>query len=767
MPFKKIVLLLLLFVSGLMKGQQILPIIPKPGDIKMGIGNFIIDENTAIHYHKSQKELNPNAIFLASCIKNISGLSLKINKKTAKKIEFVIEKGVPDEGYKLKVSPNSIVIKASSHKGIFYGMQSVLQILPVVRTNAALAVPVMEVNDYPRFKWRGMMLDVSRHFFGTEVIKEYLDLMASYKMNVFHWHLVDGAGWRLEIKKYPKLTQQAAWRVDDLNKPWNWAEVAFNADRNKSTYGGYYTQEQLKEIVAYAKARNITVVPEIEMPGHSEAAMAAYPELSCNSATNFGQSGDFFASKMEGNYCAGNDNSFLFIQDVLTEVMAIFPSAYLHIGGDEVDKTSWKNCVRCQARMKAENLKDENELQSYFIRRIEKFLVSKNRKMIGWDEILEGGLAPEATVMSWRGEAGGIEAAKMKHNVIMTPNSPCYFDHYQAGPEGEPLAIGGFNTVKKVYDYEPIPKELNKEEEQYVMGGQGNVWTEYIATTKHLEYMVLPRMAALAEVLWSPKDTKNWNDFKERLQYHFRGYDQKGLNYSPGNFTVSIKPSFQNEQLQVALFTEALHGEILYTTDGSEPTLQSLKYEQPIKINSSLELKAATVVNNQIRSVQAAKQNFVMHKAMGSPVVYTNPVSEYYLADGPNSLTDGVRGTNANGKYWHGFFAKDMVATIDLGKGKSIKSIALGCLQNYNDWVFLPQSVKFEGSSNGTDYAEIKTVNNPIDANLKNMKYDFVAAFNPQTVKYIRVTAKNSLCPLGHSGEGKSGWLFVDELIVE
>jgi hexosaminidase len=751
----------------LMKAQQMTSIIPKPVEIKMGNGNFIFDENTTVQYKKSEKELKPTADFLVSYIKSISGFTLKSNKASAKKVEFIIEKGIVEEGYKLNVSPNFIVIKASSYKGVFYGMQSLLQTLPVVRTNAVLAVPAMEVNDYPRFKWRGMMLDVSRHFFGPEVIKEYLDLMASYKMNVFHWHLVDGAGWRLEIKKYPKLTQQAAWRVDDLNTPWNWAEVAFNSDRSKSTYGGYYTQEQVKEIVAYAKARNITVVPEIEMPGHSEAAMAAYPELSCSSKNHFGQSGDFFASKTDGNYCAGNDSTFLFIQDVLTEVMAIFPSTYIHIGGDEVDKTSWKQCAKCQARMKAENLKDENELQSYFVRRIEKFLVSNNRKMIGWDEILEGGLAPEATVMSWRGESGGIEAAKMKHDVIMTPNSPCYFDNYQAGPEGEPLAIGGFNTVKKVYDYEPIPKELTKEEEKYVMGGQGNVWTEYIYTTKHLEYMMLPRMTALAEVLWSPKMNKNWNDFNERLQYHFRGFDQKGLNYSPGNFTVNIKPFSQNGQLKVALFSEALNGEIHYTTDGSEPTLQSLKYEQPIEINSSVELKASTVVNNQIRNVQATKQNFVMHKALGNSVVYNNPVSEYYLADGPNSLTDGIRGTNANGKYWHGFFGKDMVATIDFGKEKSIKSITLGCLQNYNDWIFLPQSVKLEGSANGTDYTEIKVVNNPIDAKLKNIKYDFVVSFSPQTIKYIRLTAKNSLCPIGHSGEGKPGWLFVDELIVE
>ncbi len=767
MIFNKLILLLLLFVFSVINAQKMPSIIPKPVEIKMGIGSFVLDKNTAIHYKKSEKELKATADFFTSYIKNISGFTLKSNKVATKKVAFVIEKDIPEEGYKLQVTPISIIIKASNYKGIFYGMQSILQILPVVRTNAVLVVPVMEIIDAPRFKWRGMMLDVSRHFFGPEVIKVYIDLMASYKMNVFHWHLVDGAGWRLEIKKYPKLTQFAAWRVDDLKKPWSWTDVTFNDDKNKATYGGYYTQEQAKEIVAYAKARNITVVPEIEMPGHSEAAMAAYPELSCNSKNYFGQSGDFLASKVDANYCAGNDGSFLFLQDVLTEVMAIFPSAYIHIGGDEVDKTSWKECAKCKSRMKTENLKDEKQLQSYFIRRIEQFLVSKNRKMIGWDEILEGGLAPEATVMSWRGESGGIEAAKLEHDVIMTPDSPCYFDHYQAGPEGEPVAIGGFNTVKKVYDYEPIPKELNKEQEKYVMGGQGNVWTEYITTAEHLEYMVLPRMAALSEVLWLPKENKNWNDFNERLQSHFSGYGQKGLHYSTGNFTVSIKPSSQNGQLAVTLFSEALNGEIRYTTDGTEPTLQSIKYEQPIAINSSVVLKASTVVDGQIKGILAAKQNFVMHKAIGNTVVYTNPVSEYYLADGSNSLTDGIRGTNTVGKYWHGFSENDMVATLEFGEAKTIKNISLGCLQNYNDWIFLPQSVKFEGSTDGTVFTEIKTISSPIAIHQKKALYDFAISFAPQKVKYIRVTAKSNRCPIGHIGEGKSGWLFVDELMVE
>ena len=764
MVLKKTVLLLFLLASVLMNAQQKPSIIPKPVDLKMGNGNFTIDGNTTIQYDKSRKDLKATADFFASYIKNISGFSLKSNKAAVTKIEFVIEKDIQEEGYQLNVSPSAIVIKASSPKGIFYGIQSILQTLPAIRTNAALEVPVMQVNDYPRFKWRGMHLDVSRHFFGPDIIKEYIDLMASYKINVFHWHLVDDQGWRIEIKKYPKLTEIGAWRVDNTNL--NWRERPQAKEGEKPTYGGFYTQEQIKEIVKYAAERNITIVPEIEMPGHVASAIASYPQLSCTQQPQLPMTGGNY-SNMSSNYCAGNDEVFSFLENVLAEVMPLFPSSYIHIGGDEVDKGPWNKCVRCQARMKSEGLKDEHELQSYFIKRIEKFVISKKRKIIGWDEILEGGLAPEAAVMSWRGEAGGIEAAKIKHNVVMTPGSPCYFDHYQAGPEGEPLAIGGFNTVKRVYDYEPIPKELNAEDAKYVLGAQANVWTEYITTPEHLEYMVLPRMAALAEVIWSPKENKNWDNFNERLQYHFKGYAQKGLHYSPGNFTVNVKPFSENGQLLVSLFTEALNGQIRYTTDGTEPTLQSEKYEKPIGIKSSLVLKASTVVDGQIKGLQAAKQNFVMHKAIGSSVQYTNPVSQYYLADGPNSLTDGVRGTNAVGKYWHGFSEKDMIATIDLGQAKTIENISLGCLQNYSDWIFLPQSVKFEVSTDGKFFKEIKTVNSPVDINQKSAVHNFTATFTQEKVRYIRVTAKNNLCPPGHSGAGKPGWLFADEIIVE
>jgi hexosaminidase len=624
----------------------------------------------------------------------------------------------------------------------------------------------MQITDYPRFKWRGMHLDVSRHFFSPDVIKEYINLMGSYKMNIFHWHLCDDQGWRLEIKKYPKLTQVGAWRVERPGKIWGDRAPAKAGE--VPGYGGYYTQEQVKEIIAYAQERNITIVPEIEMPGHSSAAVTAYPQLSCTQQEQFAVTGGQYPKDIQTNYCAGNDSVFLFLQNVLQEVIQLFPSQYMHVGGDEVDKTDWKKCARCQARIKTEGLKDENELQSYFIRRIEKYLLSKHRKLIGWDEILEGGLAPDATVMSWRGESGGIQAAKMKHDVVMTPGSPCYFDHYQAGPEGEPIAIGGFNTLKTVYDYEPVPKELNSEDARYVLGAQGNVWTEFIATTEHLEYMVLPRMLALAEVLWTVKENRNWTDFNGRLPYHFKGFEQKGLHYCPGNFTVEIKPASQNGKLLVHLSTEALHGDIYYTTDGIMPTARANKYVQSISIDSSVTLKAVTVLNGNVMGSRPAEQSFVMHKAIGRDVIYANPVSKYYLADGPNSLTDGVRGTNAAGKYWHGFHAKDIVATVDMGEERNIQCISLGCLQNYRDWIFLPQSVQFEVSVDGKNYTVIQTVVNIISVNEKNpVIHDFIARFAEQKARFVRVTAKNlGVCPKGHSGEGQSAWLFADELIV-
>ncbi|MDE3145113.1 MAG: family 20 glycosylhydrolase [Bacteroidota bacterium] len=751
-----------------LNGQQKILIIPQPVSLIALHGTFVIDTKTDIEFQKDNKELKEASKFLAFSINEISGISLVENRHSKKSINLIIRqtKEIGQEGYLLKVTTSSVQITANSKVGIVYAIQTILQTLPGIRTNAALNVPCMEVKDYPRFAWRGMHLDVSRHFFSEELIKEYIDLLAKYKMNTFHWHLVDDQGWRIEIKKYPELTKTGAWRVNQLDKIWGSRPQATQGEA--ADYGGYYSQKQIKEIVAYAAQRNVTIIPEIEMPGHVASAIASYPQLSCSQKPQLPLTGGNYTN-ISSNFCAGNDSVFIFLQNVLTEVMQLFPSKYIHVGGDEVDKTPWKNCVHCQKRIKEEGLKNEDELQSYFMKRIEKFIVSKKRKMIGWDEILEGGLAPEATVMSWRGESGGIAAAKLNHDVVMTPGSPCYFDHYQAGPEGEPIAIGGMNTLKTVYDYEPIPKELNDIQAKYILGTQANLWTEYITTNEQVEYMILPRMLALAEVSWSPKVARNWNSFNERLKKSFEYFDEKGYHYCKGNFKVDIHPFSQNGKLKVSLSSEIIDAPIYYTTDDSEPDVTSKKYTSSFTIDSSSTLKAVIAVNGMIMGNKPAIQKFVMHKAVGRDVLYTNSVSKYYMADGINSLTDGVRGTLAANKYWHGFNGKDLIAKIDLGELTSIQSISLGCLQRYSDWIFLPKSVQFETSIDGENFIDVGIINNNISVSEKSpLIKDFKIVIKKQNIRYIRVIAKVlDACPKGHSGEGQPAWLFADEIIVE
>ncbi|WP_439504270.1 glycoside hydrolase family 20 protein [Sediminibacterium sp.] len=770
----KYFLLLFFFPTCLFAQNQQLSIVPAPVILVQRDGAFVINDQTNIDISLHSKSLQSAATFFRNAIKEISGLNLPIHSensvdKNAKQtiaLLLIKDSSIGLEGYHLNVSSKGIQIKANTQAGIIYGIQTLLQTLPAVQTNAALSVPCMEVTDFPRFKWRGMHLDVSRHFFGPNLIKQYLDLLAAYKFNTFHWHLVDDQGWRIQIKKYPALTNTGAWRVDHTNTVWGSRPQAKEGEA--PTYGGYYTQAQIKEIIAYASARNITIVPEIEMPGHVASAIASYPFLSCTQQKQLPLTGGNYTN-MASNYCAGNDSVFHFLENVLTEVIDLFPSQYIHIGGDEVDKSSWKKCAKCQLRIRSEKLKDEDELQSYFIKRIEQFVSSKKRKIIGWDEILEGGLAPGATVMSWRGEAGGIAAAKMNHDVVMTPGNPVYFDHYQGDPASEPVAIGGFNTLKKVYYYEPLPKELTTQEAKHVLGAQANLWTEYVTTPKQVEYMVLPRMLALSEVLWSPSSAKDWNGFNERLQQHFKGFDQKGLNYSKGNFKVDIKPILKEGKLYATLSTEAYKGQVYYTTNGEKPSIQSHLYEGPVAINSSLTIKASTVVNNEVKSVIPAEQQFALHKAIGKKVNYTNPISRYYMADGPNSLTDGIKGTTAINQFWHGISAKDLIAVIDLEEEKNIQLLSLGCLQNYNDWIMMPEWVKFEVSLDGVHFTEIKTVANTVSTSDKAAQIkNFTTSFTSMKARYVKVTAKVlDQLPKGHSGEGKPAWIFADEFIVE
>ncbi|MBN2745133.1 MAG: beta-N-acetylhexosaminidase [Bacteroidales bacterium] len=496
-------------------------LIPKPVQLTVDEGFIeivniqeVVSENGSFEF---EQEL------IIRTIHQITGKKPNPDKQNDNKLTILLRQ--LDEGdsaaYKFFIDNKQIVIESSGKVGIYYGVQTLLQILQHYKNEP---IPQLAISDYPRFSWRGMHLDCSRHFFSVEEIKRYLDYLALYKMNVFHWHLTDDQGWRIEIKAYPELTKTGAWRSGTMVGPYS------NHQYDNLNYGGYYTQDQIHEIVHYASQRHITVVPEIEMPGHSLAVLASYPRLACRDTF-------FEVGKRWGVYedvfCAGNDSVFLFLENVLKEIMGLFPGEYIHIGGDECPKTRWKECALCQRRMQQEQLVDEHQLQSYFIQRIEKYLNANGRRIIGWDEILEGGLAPNAAVMSWRGTEGGIEAARMQHPVVMTPGKPCYFDHYQSvKKDTEPLAIGGLNTLEDVYHYNPLPQDLSEEEKAYILGAQGNVWTEYMKTFSQVEYMALPRMAALSEVLWSAEETKDYGEFLTRLRENVKILDTKKTNYA-------------------------------------------------------------------------------------------------------------------------------------------------------------------------------------------------------------------------------------------
>ena len=501
-------------------------IIPNPKKQELRPGVFQLMNGTVLTY--ATADCKEAAVLLRQQIQMYQGISLVLQEKPSPNMPFIrLEQGVSKkhaERYRINVTPDQVLIQGASKAGLINGIASFVQ-MSTLRNEGLAEAHSVRIDDEPAFAWRGMHLDVCRHFFSKDEVKRYIDYLALYKMNVFHWHLTDDQGWRIEIKKYPLLTGVGGYRKETIV-----GRQSDTARFDGIRYGGFYTQDEVREVVAYAASRNITVVPEIEMPGHALAALAAYPAFSCNGGpievgTKWGVFDDV--------YCPGKDSTFLFLQDILDEVCSLFPSTYIHIGGDECVKNRWKQCARCQARMKAEGLKNEEELQSYFVQRIERYLNGKGRQMIGWDEILEGGLAPNAAVMSWRGTSGGIAAAKLKHKVIMTPGKPCYFDHYQDRDRlKEPLAIGGFNPLDSVYSYHPLPKELSTKEQRYILGAQGNVWTEYMPDFKEVEYMSLPRMAALSEVLWTPDKKKNYGDFLVRLRYHTVLLDRIGAMYA-------------------------------------------------------------------------------------------------------------------------------------------------------------------------------------------------------------------------------------------
>lgn len=529
-------------------------LIPAPTTLKSNQGHFILDAKTGMILSGLQANQSSKLTdYLINRIEDETGVQISNKRNKNKNIRFEIlspaQKDLGEEGYLLTITSKDIKIAANDYKGLFYGVQSLLQYVIANNVQTPIQLPNLNISDQPQVAWRGMMLDVSRHFYNVKAVKEVLDLMAFYKMNVFHWHLADNEGWRLEIKKYPKLTEVGAWRTEIPGSVMYKQDSTYTEklDGKPYQYGGFYTQEQIKDIVAYAQDRSITIVPEIDVPGHSGAALSAYPEFSCEKHIQDPPNSTLWNGvvdplKVNLNYCAGQESTFHFLEDVFTEVMALFPSTYIHVGGDEVDKSYWKKCPVCQQRMKDNNLKDEDELQSYFIKRIAKFLEENDRKLIGWDEILEGGAPINATVMSWRGEKGGIEAAKIKQDVVMIPSDPLYFNRYQDEPEHEPFAAAySINTLKRVYNYQLIPSELSKEESKYIIGGQFAVWTEFISSVEHLEYILLPRMAAFAENVWSTPKNKNYDDFVKRLNaMHYDYWKANGIRFHPKLYKKSV-----------------------------------------------------------------------------------------------------------------------------------------------------------------------------------------------------------------------------------
>lgn len=522
-------MMVMICVEAFPQSSSVVNIIPKPVSVKAKAGTFRLDSNTKIVI-KDEGDRN-TADFLKEYLQKFYGISPEITASATKNfIEFNTKKFIKapenDEHYTLNGTAASIQVSGDSYAGTFRGMQSIIQLLPA-KKSAVLSIPLISVDDQPRLGYRGLMLDVARHFFPVEFVKKYIDFIALHKMNRFHWHLTDDQGWRIEIKKHPKLTEVGGYRNGTIIGHYP------GTGNDNLRYGGFYTQDEIKDVVEYAAKRYITVIPEIEMPGHAKAALSAYPNLGCTG-------GPYEARQTwgveEDVFCAGNDSVFLLLQDVLDEVIPLFPSEYVHVGGDECPKVRWKTCPKCQKRIKDNNLKDEHQLQSYFIQRMEKYINSKGKKIIGWDEILEGGLAPNATVMSWRGEAGGIEAARQGHDVIMTPGSHVYLDHAQSKKE-DSLTIGGYISIQKVYSYEPVPKVLKGDEKKHILGAQANIWTEYMDNPRKVEYMIFPRLTALSEVLWTRADGRSWNEFEKRLAVQFKRYDLWGVNYSRAVYT--------------------------------------------------------------------------------------------------------------------------------------------------------------------------------------------------------------------------------------
>ena len=744
-------------------------IIPKPLDVNCkGDASFLLKDGVAVIYPENNRKMQDNAEFLVDYVERQTGVKLTSHAGMPVDGAICLTLDLSDdnaEAYKLIVNDKRVCISGASEAGVFYGIQTLRKSLPVAQ-DINVNLSAVEIYDKPRFAYRGAMLDVARHFYTVDEVKTFIDMLALHNINRFHWHLTDDQGWRIEIKKYPKLMSVASERKETVVGRW------YSGIYDGKPYGGYYTQDELRDVIDYAAKRHITIIPEVDLPGHMQAALTAYPELGCTGGpyevrTIWGVSQDVL--------CVGNDFTLQFVKDVLSEVADIFPSEYIHIGGDECPKVRWEKCPKCQERIKSLGLKSdakhtkEQRLQSYMIQEAAKYLKEKGKRIIGWTEILEGGLVPDATLMSWIGESGGIEAAHQHHDVIMTPNTYLYFDYYQSKKvEDEPLAIGGYLPIEKTYNYEPMPKELTKEEQQYIKGVQANLWTEYIPVFSQVQYMVLPRLGAAAEVQWTDPSKKDYKDFLRRVPHLVAVYDCYGWNCATHVYDVNVdmKADTVNHVLNVQLSTMA-DDPIYYTLDGQDPTEKSLKYTKPFTIDQSVVLKTMAVHPDRTSKISVDTIRF--NKATLKPVVLLQPNESRFSPDGPVVLVDGRNCKHSfDTGAWLAVAGNDLEAVINMQAETILSSASVHVYVRKDAWLFDARGFSVSVSSDNKNYKEVASQEyKQMQESDSDGIIEHELSFDPCKATYvkIKVISEKSM-PDWHWDAGKAPFLLVDEIIL-
>lgn len=744
-------------------------IIPKPLDVNCkGDASFLLKDGIAVIYPENNQKMQDNAEFLVDYVERQTGVKLTSHAGMPVDGAICLTLDLSDdnaEAYKLIVNDKRVCISGASEAGVFYGIQTLRKSLPVAQ-DINVNLSAVEIYDKPRFAYRGAMLDVARHFYTVDEVKTFIDMLALHNINRFHWHLTDDQGWRIEIKKYPKLMSVASERKETVVGRW------YSGIYDGKPYGGYYTQDELRDVIDYAAKRHITIIPEVDLPGHMQAALTAYPELGCTGGpyevrTIWGVSQDVL--------CVGNDFTLQFVKDVLSEVADIFPSEYIHIGGDECPKVRWEKCPKCQERIKSLGLKSdakhtkEQRLQSYMIQEAAKYLKEKGKRIIGWTEILEGGLVPDATLMSWIGESGGIEAAHQHHDVIMTPNTYLYFDYYQSKKvEDEPLAIGGYLPIEKTYNYEPMPKELTEEEQQYIKGVQANLWTEYIPIFSQVQYMVLPRLGAAAEVQWTDPSKKDYKDFLRRVPHLVAVYDCYGWNYATHVYDVNVdmKADTVNHVLNVQLSTMA-DDPIYYTLDGQDPTEKSLKYTKPFTIDQSVVLKTMAVHPDRTSKISVDTIRF--NKATLKPVVLLQPNESRFSPDGPVVLVDGRNGNHSfDTGAWLAVAGNDLEAVINMQAETILSSASVHVYVRKDAWLFDARGFSVSVSFDNKNYKEVASQEyKQMQESDSDGIIEHELLFDPCKATYvkIKVISEKSM-PDWHWDAGKAPFLLVDEIIL-